>query len=225
MARGGARGTARRVPLRGRRGRRPRRPGARQLARSLGAARTRALVDLACRRRSVHVPLAALLLGLGRIVRHDRRREIVIALLRLVWVFNVLGVVVLVVSLVASLGRGHHGPPAAVQRRRGGPPTRSLSGSPSGSWTAAGRSPAPSHPRRASPTSSSRRTRTLSSPETVGRRASGTTSTCRSPTRSPSARRTRCRSRARAKRLMAAESMLSGVTVLLVAARAVNILP
>jgi hypothetical protein len=44
---------------------------------------------------------AALLFGLSRLVRHDRRREIVIGLLTLVWVCNVLGVVVLVVSLVA----------------------------------------------------------------------------------------------------------------------------
>ena len=44
---------------------------------------------------------ATLLLGLGHLVRHDRRREIVIALLTLVWVFNVLGVVILVLSLVA----------------------------------------------------------------------------------------------------------------------------
>jgi hypothetical protein len=43
---------------------------------------------------------AMLLLGLGRLVRHDRRREIVIALLAVVWVFNVLAVVVLVFSLV-----------------------------------------------------------------------------------------------------------------------------
>jgi uncharacterized membrane protein len=47
---------------------------------------------------------ATLLLGLGRLVQHDRRREIVIALLTLVWVFNVLGVVVLVVSLVSDSG-------------------------------------------------------------------------------------------------------------------------
>jgi hypothetical protein len=47
---------------------------------------------------------ATLLLGLGRLVRHDRRREIVVALLGLVWVFNVLGVVALVVSLVAHSG-------------------------------------------------------------------------------------------------------------------------
>jgi hypothetical protein len=44
---------------------------------------------------------ATLLLGLGRLVRHDRRRGIVIALLAFVWVFNVLGVVVLVMSLVS----------------------------------------------------------------------------------------------------------------------------
>ena len=42
-----------------------------------------------------------LLLGLGRLVRHDRRREIVIGLLGVVWFFNVLGVLVLVVSLVS----------------------------------------------------------------------------------------------------------------------------
>jgi uncharacterized membrane protein len=47
---------------------------------------------------------ATLLFGLGPLVRHDRRREIAIALLALVWVFNVLGVVVLVISLVAHSG-------------------------------------------------------------------------------------------------------------------------
>jgi uncharacterized membrane protein len=44
---------------------------------------------------------ATLLFGLGRLVRHDRRREIVIALLGLVWFFNVVGVVVLVISLMS----------------------------------------------------------------------------------------------------------------------------
>jgi hypothetical protein len=44
---------------------------------------------------------ATLLAGLNRLVHHDHRREIVIGLLTLVWVFNVLGVVVLVASLVA----------------------------------------------------------------------------------------------------------------------------
>lgn len=44
---------------------------------------------------------AALHFDLGRLVDHDRRRELVTALLALVWVFNVLGVVVLVISLVS----------------------------------------------------------------------------------------------------------------------------
>jgi uncharacterized membrane protein len=44
---------------------------------------------------------ATLLLGLGRLTRHNRRREITIFLLGLVWVFNVSGVFLLVVSLVA----------------------------------------------------------------------------------------------------------------------------
>jgi hypothetical protein len=44
---------------------------------------------------------ATLLFGLKRLTHHDRRREIVIALLTVVWVFNVLGVVVLVASLLA----------------------------------------------------------------------------------------------------------------------------
>jgi len=47
---------------------------------------------------------ATLLAGLARLVRHDRRREIVIALLTLVWVFNVLGVLLLVASLVSPSG-------------------------------------------------------------------------------------------------------------------------
>jgi len=45
---------------------------------------------------------ATLLAGLNRLVHHDHRREIVIGLLTLVWVFNVLGVVVLVASLIAD---------------------------------------------------------------------------------------------------------------------------
>jgi hypothetical protein len=44
---------------------------------------------------------ATLLAGLNRLVQHDHRREIVIGLLTVVWVFNVLGVVILVASLVA----------------------------------------------------------------------------------------------------------------------------
>ena len=44
---------------------------------------------------------ATLLFGLSRLTMHDRRREIVIALLALVWFFNVLGVGMLVISLVS----------------------------------------------------------------------------------------------------------------------------
>lgn len=44
---------------------------------------------------------ATLLFGLSRLTVHDRRREIVIGLLGLVWFFNVVGVGVLVISLVS----------------------------------------------------------------------------------------------------------------------------
>jgi uncharacterized membrane protein len=44
---------------------------------------------------------ATLLFGLNRLVQHDRRREIVIGLLTVVWVFTILGVVVLLASLLA----------------------------------------------------------------------------------------------------------------------------
>jgi hypothetical protein len=47
---------------------------------------------------------ATLLFGLGRLVRHNRRREIVVGLLALVWLVNVAGVVVLVASLVFPSG-------------------------------------------------------------------------------------------------------------------------
>lgn len=47
---------------------------------------------------------ATLLAGLARLVRHDRRREIVIALLTIVWLFNVVGVLLLVASLVSHSG-------------------------------------------------------------------------------------------------------------------------
>jgi uncharacterized membrane protein len=49
---------------------------------------------------------AVLMLGLSRLVRHDRRREVVIALLGLVWILNVAGVLLLITSLVAHSG-GH----------------------------------------------------------------------------------------------------------------------
>ena len=52
-----------------------------------------------------YVGLAAtLLFGLSRLARHDRRRGIAITLLALVWVFNVAGVLVLVASLVSPSG-------------------------------------------------------------------------------------------------------------------------
>ena len=47
---------------------------------------------------------AVLLLGLARLVQHDHRREIVIGLLGVVWFFNLLGVAVLVTSLVPHSG-------------------------------------------------------------------------------------------------------------------------
>jgi uncharacterized membrane protein len=47
---------------------------------------------------------ATLLFGLSRLVRHNRRREIVIGLLALIWVANVSAVVVVVVSLVFHSG-------------------------------------------------------------------------------------------------------------------------
>jgi uncharacterized membrane protein len=47
---------------------------------------------------------AILLLGLSRLAKHDRRREIVIGLLALVWLFTVLGLILLVASLVAPSG-------------------------------------------------------------------------------------------------------------------------
>jgi uncharacterized membrane protein len=47
---------------------------------------------------------ATLLFGVGRLVRHNSRREIVVVLLVFVWIVNVLGVAVLVASLVFHSG-------------------------------------------------------------------------------------------------------------------------
>ena len=47
---------------------------------------------------------AALLFGLGTVLRSERRRELVIAILALVWALTLAGVVLLVVSLVATSG-------------------------------------------------------------------------------------------------------------------------
>jgi hypothetical protein len=46
----------------------------------------------------------ALLLGVGRIVRHDRRREVVIGLLALVGAFTLAGVAILIATLVSDPG-------------------------------------------------------------------------------------------------------------------------
>lgn len=168
---------------------------------------------------------ATLLLGLGRLVRHDRRREIVIALLVFVWVFNVLGLLVLVLSLVSRsavhitgrqllLSGGALWLTDAIafglaywELDCGGPVARALA--------AARRKPDFQFPQD----------------ENVALARQGwaprlwdyfyvslTNSTAFSPTDAMPLTRP-------AKALMAAESTLSAITVLLVAARAVNILP
>ena len=167
---------------------------------------------------------ATLLLGLSRLVRHDRRREIVIGLLALVWVFNVLGVVVLVVSLVAHSGVQMTGRQllfgggalwftdavafglAFWELDCGGPVARALA-------------PAPRRPDFQFPQDEN--------PELAREGwaprlwdyfyVSLTNSIAFSPTDAMPLTR-------RAKALMGAESMLSAITVLLIAARAVNIL-
>lgn len=167
---------------------------------------------------------ATLVLGLGRLVRHDRRREIVIALLALVWVFNVLGVVFLVVSLVARSGVHMTGRQllfsggvawftdavafglAYWELDCGGPVARALATAP--------RKPDFQFPQDENPH--------LARDNWAPRLwdylyVSLTNSIAFSPTDSMPLTRP-------AKALMAAESTLSAITILLVAARAVNIL-
>lgn len=167
---------------------------------------------------------ATLLLGLKRLVRHDRRREIVIGLLTLVWVFNVSGVVVLVASLVAHSAVHITGPQllfsggavwftnavafglAFWELDCGGPVTRALA--------TAARKPDFQFPQDENPQ--------LAQEDWAPRLwdyfyVSLTNATAFSPTDAMPLTRP-------AKALMAAESTLSAVTVLLVAARAVNIL-
>ena len=168
---------------------------------------------------------SVLLFGLNRVIRHDRRREIVIFLLWLVGIFNVGGVALLVASLLAALGRGDDWTPAAGERRRGAVWRRDrFRARVLGAGLRRAGQGGRCHQSRAGPTSSSRRTRTESSPGPIGRPqlwdyvyVSLTNSIAFSPTDSMPLTRD-------AKRLMAAESVLSGVTILLVAARAVNIL-
>jgi uncharacterized membrane protein len=167
---------------------------------------------------------ATLLLGLNRLTRHDRRREIVIALLTLVWVINAVGVGVLVASLVAHsavhitgsqllLSGGVVWITNAVafglafwELDCGGPVARALSTVP--------RKPDFQFPQDENPQ--------LARDGWAPRLwdyfyLSLTNATAFSPTDAMPLTRP-------AKALMASESMLSAVTVLLVAARAVNIL-
>jgi hypothetical protein len=167
---------------------------------------------------------ATLLFGVGRLVRHDRRREIVIGLLGAVWIVNVLGVVLLVVSLVAPSGLQMNGRQllfgggavwltnaiafglAFWELDCGGPVARALSTAP--------RKPDFQFPQDGNPE--------LAREDWAPRLwdysyVSLTNSIAFSPTDTLPLT-------APAKMLMAAGSTLSAVTILLVAARAVNIL-
>jgi uncharacterized membrane protein len=165
-----------------------------------------------------------LLLGLNRLVRHDHRREIVIGLLTVVWAFNVLGVIVLVASLIAHSATRITGAQllasggvvwftntiafglAFWELDCGGPVARALA--------TEARKPDFQFPQDENPQ--------LARDGWAPRLwdyfyLSLTNATAFSPTDAMPLTRA-------AKALMAAESMLSLVTVLLVAARAVNIL-
>jgi Protein of unknown function (DUF1345) len=167
---------------------------------------------------------ATLLLGLNRLVRHDHRREIVIGLLSVVWFCNVVGVVVLVASLLAHSATHITGGQllasggavwltnaiafglAFWELDCGGPVARALSTEP--------RKPDFQFPQDENPQ--------LAREGWAPRLwdyfyVSLTNSTAFSPTDAMPLTRA-------AKALMAAESVLAVVTVLLVAARAVNIL-
>jgi len=178
--------------------------------------------------RAVAVPYVLLfatpLFGLSRLVRHDRRREIVIGLLGFVWICNVLGVVVLVASLVAHSGTHITGRQLLVsggvvwftdavafglafwELDCGGPVARALSRAP--------RKPDFQFPQDEN---------VQLARESWAPRlwdyfyVALTNATAFSPTDAMPLTRP-------AKALMAAESTLSALTVLLVAARAVNIL-
>jgi uncharacterized membrane protein len=167
---------------------------------------------------------ATLLLGLKRLVRHDHRREIVIGLLSVVWFFNLLGVVVLVASLIAHSASRITGAQllasggsvwftnaiafglAFWELDSGGPVARALA---TGARTPDFQFPQDENPQLARPGWYPRLWDYFY--------VSLTNATAFSPTDAMPMTRT-------AKALMAAESMLSVVTVLLVAARAVNIL-
>ena len=168
---------------------------------------------------------ATLLFGLGRLLRHDRRREIVIGLLGVVWFFNVLGVAVLVVSLVSHTAVNITGRQLLMsggvvwlanaiafglaywELDSGGPVARALSDEP--------RKPDFQFPQDENPPLA----REGWAPRLMDYfYVSLTNAMAFSPTDAMPLTRP-------AKTLMAAESTLSAVTILLVAARAVNILP
>jgi hypothetical protein len=168
---------------------------------------------------------ATLLFGLGRLIRHNRRREIVIGLLGVVWFFNVLGVLVLVVSLVSHTAVNITGRQLLMsggvvwlanaiafglaywELDSGGPVARALADEP--------RKPDFQFPQDENP----QLAREGWAPRLMDYfYVSLTNAMAFSPTDAMPLTRP-------AKTLMAAESTLSAVTILLVAARAVNILP
>jgi hypothetical protein len=168
---------------------------------------------------------ATLLFGLGPLLRRDRRREIVIGLLGIVWFFNVVGVVVLVVSLVSHTAVNITGRQLLMsggvvwlanaiafglaywELDSGGPVARALSEEP--------RKPDFQFPQDENP----QLAREGWAPRLMDYfYVSLTNAMAFSPTDAMPLTRL-------AKTLMAAESTLSAVTILLVAARAVNILP
>jgi hypothetical protein len=167
---------------------------------------------------------ATLQFGLRRLVRHDRRREIAVGLLGVVWFFNVVGVLVLVISLVSHQAVHITGRQLLMsggvvwlanviafglaywELDSGGPVTRALA--------PARRQPDFQFPQDENPE--------LARDGWVPRLmdyfyVSLTNATAFSPTDAMPLTRL-------AKTLMAAESGLSAITILLVAARAVNIL-
>ena len=168
---------------------------------------------------------ATLLFGLGPLLRRDRRREIVIGLLGIVWFFNVVGVVVLVVSLVSHTAVNITGRQLLMsggvvwlanaiafglaywELDSGGPVARALSEEP--------RKPDFQFPQDENP----QLAREGWAPRLMDYfYVSLTNAMAFSPTDAMPLTRP-------AKTLMAAESTLSAVTMLLVAARALNILP
>lgn len=167
---------------------------------------------------------ATLLFGLSRLTKHDRRRDIVIVLLACVWLFNVLGVAMLVISLVSHSAVHATGRQLLLsggvvwlantiafglvfwELDSGGPVSRAFATTP--------RKPDFQFPQDENPTLA----REGWSPRLMDYfYVSLTNAMAFSPTDSMPLTRP-------AKVFMGAESTLSAITVLLVAARAVNIL-